>query len=465
MLAKKTILFLLISLFVLSFSVYSTEIDEGAWIRVDQSEEEVVFSGNWSAVETEQAHQGVEMIDFREHSYAEFTFSGTEVRWLGSVGEQRGKADIYINDELVASGVDSYNPETEYQSVIFSKQDLPAGTHTLRIDPVSEGREGVAMTSVAVDAIEYVPTQEKALELARSELLAAPERPEPGDKISPYFTEEARQDLVNVIAESEVAFGRDISQKEIYTAIANLNRARWDFSQTAVTPVFPDRTPHEVKAINVGSDIYWDTAPLGKAVYLDGGYVDTTIHGQDLPYEEAITFETWVYPQGRPNRPKLFSTFQDWASTNYEWDFEWDFEEDMRVQWQEWLQTGAGDSSAEQVPMEQWTHVAVIWSPAEAEVVDDQREIIEYGEAVYFINGQKAGSTDIGSSSLDGGGTLTIGFRPEETEDSFIGGFNEFRIWDHARSEEQIQEYMDTELTGEEEGLFAYWDFNEILGQ
>ena len=45
----------------------------------------------------------------------------------------------------------------------------------------------------------------------------------------------------------------------------------------------------------------------------------------------------------------------------------------------------------------------------------------------------------------------------------FIGEIDEGQIWDHVISEEQIQSNMISELSliGDEEGLIAYWSFNE----
>jgi hypothetical protein len=43
----------------------------------------------------------------------------------------------------------------------------------------------------------------------------------------------------------------------------------------------------------------------------------------------------------------------------------------------------------------------------------------------------------------------------------FSGCLDEVRIWDHARTQEEIQKTMRTELTGDEEGLAGYWKFNE----
>lgn len=61
----------------------------------------------------------------------------------------------------------------------------------------------------------------------------------------------------------------------------------------------------------------------------------------------------------------------------------------------------------------------------------------------------------IGSRSGGGG----------EPEGFFNGSIDEVRIWNVARTTEEIHENMHSLLTGDEEGLVGYWRFNEGLGQ
>ncbi|KAJ3188564.1 hypothetical protein HDU85_004278 [Gaertneriomyces sp. JEL0708] len=43
----------------------------------------------------------------------------------------------------------------------------------------------------------------------------------------------------------------------------------------------------------------------------------------------------------------------------------------------------------------------------------------------------------------------------------YKGFVDEFRVWNHARTPEQIRTHMHSSLQGTEEGLLGYWDFNE----
>ena len=43
----------------------------------------------------------------------------------------------------------------------------------------------------------------------------------------------------------------------------------------------------------------------------------------------------------------------------------------------------------------------------------------------------------------------------------FNGRIDEVRVWNYARTQEQIREFQEGELTGNEDGLVAYYNFNE----
>jgi hypothetical protein len=46
----------------------------------------------------------------------------------------------------------------------------------------------------------------------------------------------------------------------------------------------------------------------------------------------------------------------------------------------------------------------------------------------------------------------------------FWGDIDEVRIWNVARTQQEIEDNLLTELTGLESGLVAYWNFNEAPG-
>lgn len=83
-----------------------------------------------------------------------------------------------------------------------------------------------------------------------------------------------------------------------------------------------------------------------------------------------------------------------------------------------------------------------------------------------YLNG-----TEVGSSAKTG--TITtnsavgayIGANPPSIDNPWHGAIDEVRIWNVARTQAQLQANSNNELTGNEAGLQAYYQFNEGTGQ
>lgn len=78
-----------------------------------------------------------------------------------------------------------------------------------------------------------------------------------------------------------------------------------------------------------------------------------------------------------------------------------------------------------------------------------------------FLNGQFDVQSDMSSPIGDRNQELWIGNDPDLSYRQFTGLIDEVRIWNIARTEEQIQTTMNTTLQGDEEGLVAYWNFDD----
>ena len=102
--------------------------------------------------------------------------------------------------------------------------------------------------------------------------------------------------------------------------------------------------------------------------------------------------------------------------------------------------TNIGDRGA-------WAHFALVHNGATAQVYFNGNLIINDAQTSTFVPYQ----SDLQLPGLGG-------------SQPFQGRLDEFRIWNVARSQTQIQNYMKRSLTGHEAGLQAYWDFNEGAG-
>jgi Concanavalin A-like lectin/glucanases superfamily/Carboxypeptidase regulatory-like domain len=95
-----------------------------------------------------------------------------------------------------------------------------------------------------------------------------------------------------------------------------------------------------------------------------------------------------------------------------------------------------------------WCHIAFITGP---------------GGAKLYFNGTLVGTNAYeGSFAMLAGRNNYLGKSNYRSSDSTMrGGLDEVRVWDHARTVEQIRENMFKTLSGAEAGLMGYWNFND----
>lgn len=85
------------------------------------------------------------------------------------------------------------------------------------------------------------------------------------------------------------------------------------------------------------------------------------------------------------------------------------------------------------------------------------------GMMIDYVNGEVAGETQVFPANpiVSNDAEFLIGAAPWGPNSfQFYGALDEVRVWNVARTEAQIREYMHKELKGDEEGLVAYYNFN-----
>jgi hypothetical protein len=102
-----------------------------------------------------------------------------------------------------------------------------------------------------------------------------------------------------------------------------------------------------------------------------------------------------------------------------------------------------------------WNHIAITWQSSSGVV-----QIFKDG-SVDYSSEFPAGSV------ITTGGSLVIGQEQDfvgggfDRNQAFIGEIDEVRIWNIARTQQETQITMRSSLTGQEEGLVGYWNFDD----
>jgi len=81
-----------------------------------------------------------------------YTFYGTQVRWIAYKDSTSGIADVTVDG--VTTSVDLYSETPQAQAVVFDRQNLPTGFHSLVIDVTPRKNDASTGYKVWIDAIE-----------------------------------------------------------------------------------------------------------------------------------------------------------------------------------------------------------------------------------------------------------------------------------------------------------------------
>ena len=182
--------------------------------------------------------------------------------------------------------------------------------------------------------------------------------------------------------------------------------------------------------IEVNGELIEVAKDPGQALHFNGtgDYVQL---GEVLPKGANYTKEAWVKFESLKQYPNILS-----SGPSALW-----IEGTLAA-----MNNGLGKKlkSPNKIELNKWMHVAVTWDGT---------------TMVLYENGREAArSTD---QPAYGGGEIQMGKWPTANNTFFNGEMDEVRIWDYARSAEQISGNKDCELSGKEKGLVAYYQFNQ----
>ena len=159
---------------------------------------------------------------------------------------------------------------------------------------------------------------------------------------------------------------------------------------------------------------------------------------------QAITMEAWINDP-EPGLPRELNPIIINKESSYEMCVQQNlFQVAIMTQgrW-EWLGTG-------RIQANTWTHVAATY---------DGQNIRTYINGDLQSTHGKRGNIDPTNNNL------RIGRRGTPDNLYFTGIIDEVRVWNVARSRDEIRESMNYMLRGDEEGLVGYWRLDEGEGQ
>lgn len=197
------------------------------------------------------------------------------------------------------------------------------------------------------------------------------------------------------------------------------------------------------------------TPGAGRALDFDGTNDYVLVPSNDaLKTTTAITLEAWIKPRSFEQWESIISFAQDNGGNESGYDFSWvDGKLRFRCavvnmptnQWN-------GNPGAALIPDNEWVHVAGVYDGAQVRM---------YVNGVLIESQNRTGAIDWEFAPVD----FRIGAFHDDNENYYYDGqIDEVRVWNTARSTEEIREAMCHKLAGNETGLVGYWRLDELVG-
>ena len=246
-------------------------------------------------------------------------------------------------------------------------------------------------------------------------------------------------------ADYESGYAPKVSE---YPGVAEIDYSPGSYA--LIIPATEDSVVEDFSVTNTGSRDLNVKFP-GSAVSPGYGYFDGSGDYVSFGYQEhmtginALTMECWLYRQNNGHfefMGKNYRLFQFAINSSEEVHFYKGYGNSSQQDYQSW-------DTDQHISANTWYHLAITWE----------------GNAVrLYINGELAWETN---NAVDlpipeaRHYSFDLGRRGGENSYYFEGRLYEARLWNVARSQEEIQAAQYSSLEGDEEGLIGYWPMNE----
>jgi hypothetical protein len=194
---------------------------------------------------------------------------------------------------------------------------------------------------------------------------------------------------------------------------------------------------------------------IGAALDFDGADDWVRVpRSPSLEPDQELTVEAWVRPDsGGEFHSRIVRIAGDFAPGYIlSWSQSGNHQLQLRIDGAVGGNARATDPLPASTYFGQWIHVAGVYS-----VAGDITQI--------YVNGVLKDSQPAVGSMQYAGSDLFMGNYTAGGNEDFDGIIDEVRVWNIARTQQQIVDTMDRALMGTEPGLVGYWRFNENAGQ
>lgn len=127
-----------------------------AQTRIEQNDPAIVYSGNWYTNDAAANTGGEAVLTNTKGARASITFNGTGIAWIGVADAYAGLATVYLDGTMQV--INTYNPISQYQRVLFQASGLAPGLHTFSIEVTHERGPGTDGSWVWIDAFDITGT-------------------------------------------------------------------------------------------------------------------------------------------------------------------------------------------------------------------------------------------------------------------------------------------------------------------
>ena len=188
-------------------------------------------------------------------------------------------------------------------------------------------------------------------------------------------------------------------------------------------------------------------------------YVEISDAPELSGYGNSLTFEAWIVPTDISHASTIISKYLHWNTKD--WGMFIDTNGLLGFQRESGPGPGGGNwfvYSSVPVSLNNWNHTCFVF--------DNSNDILNL-----YLNGIFVGSRNVTVDLPDTTAPVWIGgdgpfYFSRYGTGMFSGYIDDVRIWNVARTNEEIfNNMLSGSVTGNENGLVAYWNFNEGSGQ